>query len=86
MSHFATTALIRKRVLEKNVAKTHIAKTIKIHESIENSLCFLHPFSVDFLIDFDIILSEFPGKKSGKLVPGGFLEFQFFDIDFLLIS
>ena len=34
MSHFATTALIRKRVVEKRTEK-HIEKTQKIHEKCD---------------------------------------------------
>ena len=71
MAHFATTALIRKRVVEKRSEK-HIAKTMKIHEkSNENSRCFLHPFWTKFSMDFDLIFRSFSGKKGGKTTPGG---------------
>ena len=71
MAHFATTALIRKRVVEKRSEK-HIAKTMKIHEkSNENSRCFLHPFLTKFFTDFDLIFRAFSGKKGGKTTPGG---------------
>ena len=71
MAHFATTALIRKRVVEKRSEK-HIAKTMKIHEkSNENSRCFLHPFWTKFLMDSDFILRSFSNKKGGKTTPGG---------------
>ena len=71
MAHFATTALIRKRVVEKRSEK-HIAKTLKMHEeSNENSRCFLHPFVTNFFIDFDLIFRSFSGKKGGKTTPRG---------------
>ena len=55
MAHFATTALIRKRVVEKRSEK-HIAKTLKIHgQSNENSRCFLRPFWTELSMDFDFI-------------------------------
>ena len=75
MSHFATTALIRKRVVEKRSEK-HIAKTLKIHEkSNENPRCFLHPFLTKFAMDFDLIFRSFSGKKGGTTTPGGASEF-----------
>ena len=55
MAHFATTALIRKRSVEKR-SENHTEKTSKIHgKSNENSHRFLHPFWTSFLMDFDLI-------------------------------
>ena len=78
MAHFATTALIRKRGVEKR-SKKHIEKTSKMHEkSDENSLRFLHPFSTKFFMDFNLILGHFPEKNVEKPLPEGFLEFHVF--------
>ena len=71
MAHFATTALIRKRTVEKR-SENHTEKTSKIHgESNENSPRFLHPFWIQFFMDFDLIFRSFSGKKGGKTTPGG---------------
>ena len=75
MAHFATTALIRKRTVEKRSEK-HTEKTSKIHgKSDENSPHFLHPFWTQFFMDFDLIFRSFSGKKGGKTTPGGVSEF-----------
>ena len=59
MAHFATTALIRKRVVEKR-SENHYEKTSKIHrKSDENSPRFLHPFRSPFFMDFDLIFKSF---------------------------
>ena len=71
MSHFAKTALMRKRADEKR-SENHSEKTSKIHgKSDENSPHFLHPFWTPFFMDFDLIFRSFSGKKGGKTTPGG---------------
>ena len=59
MPHFATTALIRKRTVEKRSEK-HTEKTSKIQgKSDENSPRFLHPFWTLFFMDFEFIFKSF---------------------------
>ena len=59
MAHFATTALIRKRTVEKR-SENHSEKTSKIHgKSNENSLRFVHPFWSPFFMDFHLIFRLF---------------------------
>ena len=67
MSHFATTALIRKRAVEKRIGN-HIEKTSRNHEvNNEKSRRFLHALLIRFFMDSDLILRSFSGKKSGKI-------------------
>ena len=69
MSHFATTALIRKRAVEKRI-ENRTEKASRIHEkNIENSLRFLHALLIRFFMDFDLIFRSFSDKKSGKTTP-----------------
>ena len=64
MPHFATTALIRKRTVEKRSDK-HNEKTLKNYgTSDENPPRFLHPFWIQFLMDFDFNFAQFLNSNS----------------------
>ena len=78
MAHFATTALIRKRVVEKRSEK-HIAKTLKIHEKVMKiHVVFCTRFGPNFPWILTSFLGHFPVKKVEKPLPEEFLEFHVF--------
>ena len=78
MSHFATTALIRKRAVKKRI-ENHFEKASRKHEkNIENSLRFLHALLIRFFMDSGLVLRSFSGKKIEKSLPEGILEFHIF--------
>ena len=61
MPHFATAALIRKRSVKKRNENQN-EKTLKIHgKSNENPPRFLHPFWIQFFMDFDLIFESLFG-------------------------